>query len=123
MCSIPIFSECNLPTAPKPTPGLAKTYRRAARRAARARGASTPTEALSALLAPTPKRVSAVTPAPVNPKTLATYVSLVVYSSPIVLPLPKGPAPAVRPAGKVRKFTILPTVEEGSVDAALCPGW
>ncbi|KAJ7509424.1 hypothetical protein B0H11DRAFT_2421300 [Mycena galericulata] len=117
--------ERNPPTPPKPTTRLTKAYHRAARRAARARHANTPTEALAVLFAPTPKRVRAVTPMPVDPKMLAGGIPFVVYSSPIALPLPKGPAPTVRPARKARKLTVLPTVkeEETKIDAALCPGW
>ncbi|KAJ7886325.1 hypothetical protein B0H13DRAFT_2666698 [Mycena leptocephala] len=102
---------------------MAKAYRRTLRRASRAQRANTPHEALAALFAPTPKRVRAKTPVPVDPKTLAADIPLVVYSSPISLPLSKGPAPAVRPSRKARKFTILPTVKEESLDDALCAGW
>ncbi|KAJ7485098.1 hypothetical protein B0H11DRAFT_2018113 [Mycena galericulata] len=107
--------EHNPPTSPKPTTLLTKAYHLAARPAARARHAN----------APTPKRVRAVTPKPVDPKTLAGEIPLVVYSSPIALPLPKGPAPTVRSAPKARKFVVLPTVKEKDIemDAALCPGW
>jgi hypothetical protein len=103
---------------------VVKAYRRTLRRASRAQRANTPHEALAALFAPTPKRVRAKTPAPVDPKTLAADIPLVVYSSPISLPLSKGPAPAVRPSRKVRRFTILPTVKEEEIlDDALCAGW
>ncbi|KAJ7637275.1 hypothetical protein DFH06DRAFT_1433318 [Mycena polygramma] len=102
---------------------VAKVYRRTLRRAARARRASTPQEAFAAFFAPTPKRVRAKTPAPVDPKILAADIPRVVYSSPISLPLPKGPAPTVRPARKARKFALLPTVTEETLDDALCAGW
>ncbi|KAJ7752478.1 hypothetical protein DFH07DRAFT_825491 [Mycena maculata] len=115
--------EGNPPTAPKATPRLTKAYRRTLRRATRARGASTPTEALAVLFAPIPKHVRAFTPVPVDPKTLATDVPLIIYSSPVALPLPKGPAPAIRPARKAHKFAVLPTMQEEELDAALCPGW
>ncbi|KAJ7460112.1 hypothetical protein B0H11DRAFT_2316322 [Mycena galericulata] len=117
--------ERNPPTPPKPIARLTKAYRRAARRVARARQANSPTEALAVLFAPTPKRVRAVTPTPVDPKALASEIPLVVYSSPIALPLPKGPAPTIRPPQKVRRFTVLPTLKEEEIEiaAALCPGW
>ncbi|KAJ7727762.1 hypothetical protein B0H16DRAFT_1470815 [Mycena metata] len=102
---------------------LTKTYRRTLRRAARARRASTPHEALAVFFARTPKRVCAKTPMRVDPKTLLSDISLFVYTSPIALPLPKGPAPVVRPARKQRRFTELPTVAEESVNDALCAGW
>ncbi|KAJ7151774.1 hypothetical protein C8R43DRAFT_1127409 [Mycena crocata] len=114
--------ELNPPTLPKST--LSSRVSRAyLRRAARARRATTPTEAVAALFYPTPKRPRAATPRPVNPKTLESPIPLVVYSSPILLPLPKGPAPAVRPARKVRRLSMLPTVHEEEADAALCPSW
>ncbi|KAJ7752450.1 hypothetical protein DFH07DRAFT_1061680 [Mycena maculata] len=115
--------ECNPPTAPQSVPRLTKAYPRSLRRAARAKATNTPTETLVALFAPGPKRVRAVIPTPVDPKTLTTDVPLVVYSSPIALPLPKGPAPAVRPARKARRFSVLPTVHEEKLNAALCPDW
>ncbi|KAJ7509413.1 hypothetical protein B0H11DRAFT_1959583 [Mycena galericulata] len=116
--------ERNPPTPPKPTARLTKAYRRAVRRAARARHTNTPTEALAVLFEPTPKRARAVTPKPVDPMTLAGEIPLVVYSSPIALPLPKGPAPMVRSAPKASKFAVLPTVKEDiEMDAALCLGW
>ncbi|KAJ7601812.1 hypothetical protein B0H17DRAFT_1222990 [Mycena rosella] len=100
---------------------VAKAYRRTVRRVARARRASTPNEALAVLFAPTPKRPRAPTPAPVDPSTLVTEA---VYPSPIALPLPKGPAPAVRPARRVRRVAVLPMVrEEEALDDALCDGW
>ncbi|KAJ7487891.1 hypothetical protein FB451DRAFT_1553477 [Mycena latifolia] len=103
---------------------LAKAYRRTLRRSARARRTNTPTEALAVLFAPTPKRVRASTPVHVDPKTLASEVPLVVYSSPIALPLPKGPAPAVRPARKLGKLPALLAVKQDEImDGALCPGW
>ncbi|KAJ6529185.1 hypothetical protein DFH09DRAFT_1094141 [Mycena vulgaris] len=119
------------PTLRRSTPAsrlsrrLAKAYRRTVRRVARARRAPTPTEALAVLFAPTPKRVRASTPAHVDPLTLTSEIPLVVYSSPIALPLPKGPAPVVRPAARARKLALLPTVEEEeeSTDAVLCAGW
>ncbi|KAJ6571599.1 hypothetical protein B0H19DRAFT_1255559 [Mycena capillaripes] len=123
--------ERNPPRLPPPSTSrsqfsrrIAKTYRRTLRRAASARAAGTLHEALATFFAPTPKRVRAKTPAHVHPKTLASDIPLVVYSSPISLPLPKGPAPAIRPPRKVRKFSVLPTVkeEEGLYDA-LCAGW
>ncbi|KAJ6590697.1 hypothetical protein DFH09DRAFT_1423652 [Mycena vulgaris] len=97
--------------------------RRTLRRVARARRATTSTEALAVLFAPMPKRVRASIPAHVDPKTLTSEIPLTVYSSPIVLPLQKGPAPTVRPARKAPKFTLLATVKEESTDAALCSGW
>ncbi|KAF8211166.1 hypothetical protein K438DRAFT_1806793 [Mycena galopus ATCC 62051] len=111
--------------------GVSKAYRRTLRRAARARRASSPNEALAALFKSTPKCARAKIPAPVDPKTLASEIPLVVYSSPIALPLPKGPAPAVLPPSPrkvARKFTPLPTVTEAeedfeTVDGALCAGW
>ncbi|KAJ7752456.1 hypothetical protein DFH07DRAFT_960549 [Mycena maculata] len=115
--------ERNPPTAPKPVPRLTKAYRRSFRRAARAKAADTPIGALAALFAPVPERVRAIIPTPVDPKTLTIDVPLVVYSSPIALPLPKGPAPVVRPARQARRFSVLPTVREEKLDAALCPGW
>jgi hypothetical protein len=103
---------------------MAKAYRRTLRRVSRAQRANTPHETLAAFFAPTPKRVRARTPVPVDPKTLAADIPLVVYSSPISLPLSKGPAPAVRPSRKPRRFAILPTVvEEEILDDALCAGW
>ncbi|KAJ7686238.1 hypothetical protein B0H17DRAFT_1181291 [Mycena rosella] len=122
--------ERNPPKLRKSTPAsrlsrrVAKAYRRTLRRVVRARRASTPSEALAVLFAPTTKRPRASTPAPVDPSTLVTDVPIIVYSSPIALPLPKGPAPAVRPARKVRRVAVLPTVrEEEALDDALCPGW
>ncbi|KAJ7637257.1 hypothetical protein DFH06DRAFT_1138889 [Mycena polygramma] len=104
---------------------VVKAYRRTLRRAARARRASTPHDALVAFFTPAPKRVRARRPAPVDPKTLAADIPRVVYSSPISLPLPKGPAPAVPPAQKARKFALLPTLkeEEEILADALCAGW
>ncbi|KAF7349385.1 hypothetical protein MSAN_01728300 [Mycena sanguinolenta] len=107
---------------------LSKAYRRTVRRAARARRASSPHEAFAVFFKRTPKRVRARTPAPVDPKTLMSDVPLVVYSSPIALPLPKGPAPAVLPPRRKqqRKFTVLPAVteeEETISDGAVCAGW
>ncbi|KAJ7151755.1 hypothetical protein C8R43DRAFT_1004258 [Mycena crocata] len=102
---------------------LSKAYRRTLRRAAGARRASTPSDVFAALFSPAPKRPRAATPRPVNPKTLESPIPLVVYSSPIALPFPKGPAPAVRPARKVRRLSMLPTVHEEEADAALCAGW
>ncbi|KAF7350346.1 hypothetical protein MVEN_01339300 [Mycena venus] len=104
---------------------MEKTYRRTLRRAARAERASTPSEALATFFAPRPKLLRATTPVPVDPKTLASVsdIPLVVYSSPIALPLPKGPAPIVRPARKARKLTVLPAVREEQEDEALCAGW
>ncbi|KAJ7633414.1 hypothetical protein DFH06DRAFT_1479654 [Mycena polygramma] len=69
---------------------VAKAYRRTLRRAARARRASTPREALAAFFAPKPKRVRVKAPAPVDPKTLASDVPRVVYSSPVALRPPSG---------------------------------
>ncbi|KAF7350322.1 hypothetical protein MVEN_01336700 [Mycena venus] len=103
---------------------MEKAYRRTLRRAACAERASTPSEALTTFFAPRPKLLRAATPVPVDPKTLASDIPLVVYSSPIALPLPKGPAPAVEPARKARrKLTVLPTVKEERLDDALCAGW
>ncbi|KAJ6571617.1 hypothetical protein B0H19DRAFT_1255578 [Mycena capillaripes] len=103
---------------------IAKTYCRTLRRAARARDAGALHEALTTFFAPTPKRVRATAPVPVDPKTLTSDIPLMVYSSPIALPLPKGPAPAVRPARTQRKFTILPTLkEEEGLEDTLCAGW
>ncbi|KAJ7028024.1 hypothetical protein C8F04DRAFT_1237815 [Mycena alexandri] len=95
------------------------------RRAASARRASNPREAFAAFFSPRPKRVHATKPVRVDPATLKSEVPLVVYSSPIALPFPKGPAPVVRPARPARRFTILPTLsEEGArLDEALCAGW
>ncbi|KAJ7637252.1 hypothetical protein DFH06DRAFT_1335930 [Mycena polygramma] len=99
---------------------VVKAYRRTLRRAARARRASTPRDALAAFFTPAPKRVRARRPAPVDPTTLASDIPRVVYSSLISLPLPKGPAPTVRPARKARKFALLPTLkEEEGLDDAL----
>ncbi|KAJ7487835.1 hypothetical protein FB451DRAFT_1553437 [Mycena latifolia] len=103
---------------------IAKAYRGTLRRFARARRTSSPTEALAVLFAPKPKRVRAATPVHIDPKTLVSDVPLVVYSSPIALPLRKGPAPAVRPACKANNLHALLTVkEEEPVDEALCAGW
>ncbi|KAJ7695345.1 hypothetical protein B0H17DRAFT_1198587 [Mycena rosella] len=122
--------KCNPPKLHKSTPGsriprrVAKAYRRTLRRVARARRASTPSEAFAVLSAPTPKRPRAPTPAPVDPSTLVTEVLIMVYSSPIALPLPKGPAPAIHPARKAHRVAVLPTVrEEEALDDALCDGW
>ncbi|KAK7046602.1 hypothetical protein R3P38DRAFT_3257928 [Favolaschia claudopus] len=108
-------------------------YRRTLRRATRARRASSPADAFTAFFKPTPKRVRFnlpvrfALPAPVDLKTLVIDTPIVVTTSPIVLSLPKGSAPAVRPARKMRsKFSRspLPTVKEGEVlDVALCRGW
>ncbi|KAJ7342828.1 hypothetical protein DFH08DRAFT_938186 [Mycena albidolilacea] len=103
--------------------GLSKTYQRTIRRAARAQRTTTPQAALSTFFAPTPKRVRAEIPAPVGPKTLTTDIPCVVYYSPVALPLPKGPAPAVLPARRTRRLSVLPTVKEESVEGALCAGW
>ncbi|KAJ7895713.1 hypothetical protein B0H13DRAFT_1885521 [Mycena leptocephala] len=84
---------------------ITKAYHRTVHRATRARRASTPGEALAAFFAPTPKRVRAKTPVTVDPKTLVSDIPLMVYSSPIALPLPMGRAPAVRPVRKNHKFT------------------
>ncbi|KAJ7243150.1 hypothetical protein B0H12DRAFT_835954 [Mycena haematopus] len=109
---------------------ISKAYRRTLRRAARARRASSPHEALTALFKPITKRVRARTPTPVNPTNLASDIPRVVYSSPIALPLPKGPAPVVLPPRSKQQrnssFTLMPTVteEEGEILAGgLCTGW
>ncbi|KAJ6590718.1 hypothetical protein DFH09DRAFT_1074310 [Mycena vulgaris] len=104
---------------------VTKTYRRTVRRVARARRAPTHTKALAVLFTPTPKRVRASPPVHVDPQNLTSEIPLFVYSSPIALPLAKGPAPTVRPAYRARKFALLPTLkeEEESTDAALCAGW
>ncbi|KAJ6484405.1 hypothetical protein C8R47DRAFT_1131287 [Mycena vitilis] len=125
--------EQNPPQLPRPSTlasrisrRVAKAYRRTLRRAARARRASSPRDALAAFFTPVPKRVRAQRPVPVDPKTLAADIPRVVYSSPVSLPLPKGPAPAVRPAQKARKFALLPTLKEEEEEIladALCAGW
>ncbi|KAJ7207214.1 hypothetical protein GGX14DRAFT_567767 [Mycena pura] len=79
----------------------------------------------------TSKGLHAVKPTPVDPKTLlcACEVLFVGYESPIVLPLTKGPAPAVQPACKRRELaTLLSTVREDErehlyADGVLCAGW
>ncbi|KAJ6484384.1 hypothetical protein C8R47DRAFT_553399 [Mycena vitilis] len=80
---------------------------------------------LTALFSRMPKHVSTKVPPPVDPKTLAFDVPLVVDPSPIALPLLKGPAPIVWPAPKAHKFAVLPrsTVKEKTLNAALCAGW
>ncbi|KAK7019102.1 hypothetical protein R3P38DRAFT_3557521 [Favolaschia claudopus] len=110
-------------------------YRRTLRRATRARRASSPADAFTAFFKPTPKRVRFnlpvrfALPVPVEPKpeTLAIDTPIVVTSSPIALSLPKGSAPAIRPARKPRSQfsrSPLPTVKEGEVlDVALCRRW
>ncbi|KAJ7695367.1 hypothetical protein B0H17DRAFT_1198606 [Mycena rosella] len=111
-------------TASRISRRVAKTYRRTLRRVARARRTSTTAEALVTLFAPVPKRVRAATPGVVDPKTLVSEVPFVVYSSPISLPLPKGPAPVVRPARNMGTFSVLPMLkEEETVYDALCAGW
>ncbi|KAJ7342878.1 hypothetical protein DFH08DRAFT_962906 [Mycena albidolilacea] len=123
--------EQNPPQLPPPATfssrlshGLSKTYQRTGRRAARAQRGTTPQAVLSAIFAPTSKRVCAELPTPVDPKILAADIPRVVYYSPIALPLPKGPAPAVLPARRTRRLTVLPTVEEeAGVESAVCAGW
>ncbi|KAJ7463266.1 hypothetical protein FB451DRAFT_1403909 [Mycena latifolia] len=59
-----------------------------------------------------PRRASARLPRPIDPKSLSTTaIPATVYSSPIALPLPKGPAPPV----SHRRSCAL--------DPAVCPGW
>ncbi|KAJ7627512.1 hypothetical protein DFH06DRAFT_1227360 [Mycena polygramma] len=84
-----------------------------------------PRSPLTALFSRTPKNASTKFPPPVDPKTLASDVPLVVDSSPIAVPLPKGPAPTVRPAPKPHKFAVLPRSagKEKTLNAALCAGW
>ncbi|KAK7046604.1 hypothetical protein R3P38DRAFT_2506648 [Favolaschia claudopus] len=112
--------------------GIIAAYRRTLRRASRARRASSPGEVVTVFFNPTPKRVRFdlpvrfALPIPVDPKALVIDTPIVVYSSPVALPLPKGLAPAVRPARKPRNgfAVLLPTVKEGEVlDVALCEGW
>ncbi|KAJ7861788.1 hypothetical protein B0H14DRAFT_2741295 [Mycena olivaceomarginata] len=102
---------------------IVKTYQCTIRRAARAQRKTIPQASLSAFFAPTPKRVRAEIPAPVDLKTLTADIPRVVYYSPVALPLPKGPAPAVLPARRTRRLSVLPTVKEESVEGALCAGW
>ncbi|KAJ7846697.1 hypothetical protein B0H14DRAFT_3678003 [Mycena olivaceomarginata] len=103
------FPEQNSPRLPPPSilfsrisPGFPKNYQRTVRRAACAQHATTPKAALGALFTPTPKRMHAEIPAPVDPKTLAADIPLVVYYSRIALSESKGPAPAVGPARRTR---------------------
>ncbi|KAJ7695373.1 hypothetical protein B0H17DRAFT_1131427 [Mycena rosella] len=111
-------------TASRLSRRVAKAYCRTLRRVARARRTSTTAEALAALFVPVPKRVRASTPALVDMKTLVSEVPFIVYSSPLSLPLPKGPAPVVRPARNVGTCSVLPMLkEEETVDDALCAGW
>ncbi|KAJ7487820.1 hypothetical protein FB451DRAFT_1167304 [Mycena latifolia] len=103
---------------------IAKVYRRTLRRVARARRTSGPSEALAVLFTPKLKRVCAATPVHIDPQTLVSEVPLVVYSSPIALPLPKGPASTVQPARKARKSPLSRTMNEDEImDEALCAGW
>ncbi|KAK7046603.1 hypothetical protein R3P38DRAFT_2607538 [Favolaschia claudopus] len=125
--------EKNPPRLPAPPPvtsrlrdSITSAYRRTIRRASRARRASTPGEAFTVFFNSTSKRVRFDVPIHVDPKTLVIDTPIVVYTSPIALPLPKGPAPAVKPVCKLRSryHRRLTTVKEGEVlDAALCDGW
>ncbi|KAJ7096653.1 hypothetical protein B0H15DRAFT_825916 [Mycena belliarum] len=88
---------------------IATAYRRTLRHVSRTRGSSS-AEVFTG-------------PVHVDPKTLVSEVPLTVEYSPIALPLPKGPAPAVRPARKASKPSALGRVEEESTASVLCAGW
>ncbi|KAJ7249916.1 hypothetical protein C8J57DRAFT_1475089 [Mycena rebaudengoi] len=67
------------------------------------------------------KRRRSPKPTPVDPKSLAPAdVEVTVYTSPIALPLPKGPAPCVAPE---RRRWSLSNRSQYERDPALCPGW
>ncbi|KAJ7634940.1 hypothetical protein FB45DRAFT_910322, partial [Roridomyces roridus] len=114
-----IISEEQLLHPPSP-PKLRRT-----KRIARVANAILPRRASSS------KVVRLPVPTPVDITTLSSSdVSCFVDSPPDVRPLPKGPAPQVRPhtvrasRRKPRWCNMLPTVKEGEVlDPALCPGW
>ncbi|KAK7019101.1 hypothetical protein R3P38DRAFT_3200392 [Favolaschia claudopus] len=106
-------------------------YRRTVRRASRARRATSPGEAVTVFLNPSTKRVRFdlpvrfALPISVDSKPLVIDTPIVVYSSPIALPLSQGPTSAVRPPRKPRSgfVVLLPTVKEGEVLDARCAGW
>ncbi|KAJ7288775.1 hypothetical protein C8J57DRAFT_1707112 [Mycena rebaudengoi] len=72
------------------------------------------------LLLPTSRRnsIPAPHPEPVHPQTLSTAgIPVSVYTSPIALPLPRGPAPPISTDHISRKR------RSRELDPAVCPGW
>ncbi|KAJ7247070.1 hypothetical protein C8J57DRAFT_1475968, partial [Mycena rebaudengoi] len=69
------------------------------------------------------KRRSSPPPRPIDPKSLETAdIPATVYTSPIALPLPKGPAPAPIVAPKRRRWS-LSGPSSAELHPTLCPGW
>ncbi|KAJ7096634.1 hypothetical protein B0H15DRAFT_51447 [Mycena belliarum] len=113
--------ERNPPSLPQPatlSQRIVKAYHWTLHRLGSTRRSSNTTEAV----ARGPRYMISSAPMHLNPKTLVSEVPLVVCPSPVALPLPKGPAPVIRPAQKARK--PLKLVTEGEVmGGALCAGW
>ncbi|KAJ7719340.1 hypothetical protein DFH07DRAFT_972956 [Mycena maculata] len=91
--------QLNLPTLPRLTP--VRACRTALRRVA------------NAFVLPA-RRPFTPLPLPIDPKSLSTAeIPVTVYTSPIALPIPNGPAPTVSTTSRRRSLP----------DPALCPGW
>ncbi|KAJ7096640.1 hypothetical protein B0H15DRAFT_825851 [Mycena belliarum] len=114
--------ERNPPSLPQPatlSQRIVKAYYWTLHRMGSTRRLSSTTEAV----ARGPRYMISSAPMHLNPKTLVSEVPLVVCPSPIALPLPKGPAPVIRPAQKARKPLKLVAAEDEVMGGALCAGW